>query len=199
MLRICNKYNVYHPSSKNTKSYFVEDVDIVNYLCSKVSFDKTLRFEKLFNLCILHKELFNVIFNVGCLYGNKIDHYIEEFNQPFLNKIDLDYLSVYWYTNESCYDGINEIQIVPSFHGIKRNYVSNCIIEPCDMNIAIEYSPLYELKGLNIKLENDIHFSKIEGNNVFTLFDVFYAILFEISYHGTPAKRNATLDRLYNL
>ena len=99
-------------------------------------------------------------------------------------------LGVYW--SVDCRDG--EIEEMPCFHGIG---------EPDEHGgraYAIEFTPINEFKALPLKLNtnykvedtSDVQNVKalFESTKAFTVYDAITAVLYEITFCGSPQKRD---------
>jgi len=212
MIRIGEKSLYYHPIYADAKPRFVEEDELPMFLSDTVKLDKTVTFERVFKLIIMHNELFNMIFKVGCLGGYKIDQYIDEF-MKFDDDKDpdsMDYLEVYWHSEYWNFD-YKELSCYPAFHGIKENYTDEHQKEPCRMNMGLDFTSINNLRKYKIKLNENVRYHDyikkaetieekypllVEGNTEFRLFDLIQAILNDISFYGSPEQRDAKAKEL---
>ena len=107
-------------------------------------------------------------------------------------------------------DDINEISIGVDVHGWGKHHPSedekkvyNKVEDiPSHISYAIEFTPLYRLKHLPIKLNKKFEMRGpnklgmddpfvVEGNKEFTVYEVFGAILSELSFCGHPEERDS--------
>ena len=120
----------------------------------------------------------------------------------------MEYLEVYWrcccedYEKRGYKEWKNEIQISADFHG--WGVWADDPESPFDNGqrggFAIEFTPLAELKHYPLKIRNKTKIylddggleSKIlfEGEKYFSVFDFISAILYEISWGGSPELRD---------
>ena len=130
-----------------------------------------------------------------------------EFYEKYKNdKRDKDEESIFGPLEEPDKDCVNEISIYISVHGVGKYELAegetyeNEEDVPPDMGYAIEFTPLYRLKHLPIRLnKNFVMRDKnevgdkpgvVEGEKEFSVFDVFGEILLEISFAGLPEDRD---------
>lgn len=209
MIRINKNNLVFHPHYYESKPVFVEDIDLPRYLSDEVKIGKNVTFERIFDLFILHKDLFNLIFEKGTLYGYKIENYLDDYNKPDEGKPDsMTYLEIHWGTDFWDFEGEKEIALYPDFHGIKENYTDENQKEPCTMPMGLDFTPICELKKYKVRLSDNAEFRGfkpeeedkfpilLDGKKKFTLFDVITAIFHEISFYGTPENRQEQRDKL---
>lgn len=204
MIRITKNSIVYHPIGER-EPHFVDDSDLPLYLSDVVKIGKNVTFERIFDLIVLHKDLFNGIFNFGCLHGYEVDMYLEEYNKDIEPNGDITYMECYWgcdYWNFNEDD--KEVSMYPAFHGKKENYTDKYQTEPCDMNIGVS-GHIGEYKKLPFKINENAYFGEVkdgkyqaimEGNCEMTLFDMIRGILHEISFYGTPQQYDEKMDEL---
>jgi len=101
-------------------------------------------------------------------------------------------------------DEVNDIVIYVDVFGLgkfspqKDEEYKDCLKPPTHSSYAIEFTPLYKLKHLPIKLnkkfiireEQDIEQNiVVEGEREFSVFQVFGAILSELTFAGLPEER----------
>jgi len=213
MIRIGEKSLYYHHFTGDQKPRFVEEDELLEFLSDEVRLDKTVTFERLFKLMLAHHVVIDTIFNVGCLYGHSIEQYVDEF-MKFDDDEDpdsVDYLEAYWHSEYWNFDGEKELSCYPAFHGIKENFTDKYIKEPCRMNMGLDFTPVNQLRKYKVKINPHIQYNEwnkkgktieerypllVEGDRQFTLFDLFRAILHDISFYGTPENRNSKRDEL---
>ena len=212
MIRITKNSIIYHALHPDGENRFIADDDIATCLSDEVRIGKNVTFERIFDLIITNKEIFNIIFAQGTLGNYKIDVYLDEYNQDD-NDDDPDsitYLEVYWGTDYWNFDGEKEVSLYPSFHGIRKGYTDEFQKEPCDMNIGI-CNQIQNLKKYKMTINNYVVYNDyikkekdlnkkypllMEGEKTMTLFDFIRGILFEISFYGTPKKRDEFFDEM---
>jgi hypothetical protein len=185
---------VFDPHSSKREKKDVGEKDLPKFLTETVKIGKGVTFKRIFDLIILHKDLFNVLFDSGCLHGHKIEMYLGEYDKEVEATKDITYLEVYWGTDYWNLSGEKELYLYPSFHGIKKNYTDENTSEPFDCPIGIT-SNINGLKNLPFNVNEHASFQeikngklkkKLEGKCEMNLFDMIRGILFEISYYGTP-------------
>lgn len=122
-------------------------------------------------------------------YSNcKIENFDLEINRtPRINENDkISFLQISWATQK-----YNEICLLPDFLGIS---------EETGTRYAIEFSPIYELSHLLVKIDTTLRLVSDEicvtKTLPFTLLDVLHAIFSEISFFDSPEQRDETLNDL---
>ena len=205
MIRINKNSIIYHALYPDGKNRIIDDDDITSCLSEEVRIGKNVTFERIFDLIVLNKEIFNVIFQQGTLGNYKIDVYLDEYNQDDDDKEpdSITYLEACWGCDYWSFDNDKEVSIYPSFHGIREGYTDKYQKEPCDMNIGI-CGQIQNLKKYKMRMNNHVIFNDwdkeeedlkkrypilMEGEKTMTLFDFIRGILFEISFYGAPSQR----------
>lgn len=208
MITITNK-NIYYsefPVSTLSSLDKVEKIhtdEIINFLSDDVEFGESVTFERLFDIIADNVFKFNEIF-YSSLGGHPLEPFLQEIQNNPTEVIESDYLEIRWFSDK--YE--NELNIHPSIGGFSIKE---------DQNYAIDFVSLNNLKNLNIKLERMVKifdYSKMKedlpesedketkdyqielGNKNFTLFDMFNAIFYEITFHGGPQDKKERFNDL---
>jgi len=181
----------------------IPDDEIIGYLSEEVELGESITFERLFEIIIENKDKFDEIYH-SCLGGYSLTPFIDEVDDIPTEKSDLEYLQVFWHADKS----ENEITIVSGLHGIGvENYDEGPYKKGDTIAYAVDFTPLNNLKYLNVRLNKEVTIMNYDrsddenfhidlGNKSFTVFDLFYAILFEISWNGDPKGREGRLSEL---
>jgi len=199
------------------RDYSYEEREIPNdelafFLNRPIEFGDDVTLERLLNIVIENKELFNIIFS-GHMGGYKIDSYIEEFNKDADDDNDwidnISHCEVYGVFDHMIYDDEEENSIYYGFHG-RGN-------DKDETNYGLMGSSIYNYKHLPIKVDKKIKFTvdtggKLHGKNAIkfedkyktihegnfeiTVFEFIGAILHEISFMGLPEDRDNEFDKL---
>jgi len=215
MLKIKKNKIVFDPLSSKREKETIEEKDLPRFLTEEVEIGEGVTFGRIFDLIILHKDLFNVIFDSGCLHGHKIEMYIGEYDKEVEKSTEITYIECYWGTDYWNFSGEKEMCLYSSFHGIKEGYTDANMGDgkPFDCPMGLT-SHINGLKDLPFKINNDVSFNeikngkfkiKLEGKHKMTLFEIIKGILFELSFYGTPEncddffqKMNDTVERINN-
>lgn len=192
MITITNK-NIYYSDFSLVelpsldKIEIIQPGEIISFLSDNVELGESVTFKRLFELVSANLDKFNEIF-YSSLGGYVLDPYLQEIENNPTEPHDMDYLEIHWFCDK--YD--SELNITPALHGIslkEENY------------FALDFESLNNLKNYIIRINeaveiidyipfakpDDDAIKKIElGNKSFTLFELFNAIFFEISFHGGP-------------
>lgn len=147
-------------------------------------------FGQFFSLIAKEGLFFEKLFQCAML-GHPIQPYIDECAKAAVDKKDMDYVEVGWSTD--LFEGDFDHYVSFGGYGNWGDYEG----EPQKGGIAIEFTPLYEYKDLQLKLDSKVTIydmggtkpgepMKIAGVGVqkFTVYDVICAILDEITWAG---------------
>ena len=178
----------------------IDDGDILSFLTELVELGESVTFKRIFEIISANSDLFNIVF-YSSLGGYPIEPYLHEIENIPTNKTEIKFLELYW----SCDKYEGELSITPCIHGVGAGDNNDIIA------YAIDFTSLNDLQNLNLRLNDELVISefkenKTEGedrliiNNMgkmkYTLFDLFNAILSEISFHGGP---NDKIEAFKNL
>jgi hypothetical protein len=178
---------------KNTKEdYIIEvsDKNLFQYLSDTIELDNDVRFERIFDLLLLNKELVNKIF-YNSLNGYKIQNWLYDFNKKSTNK-SKDYLRIKWFND--IYR--NDISIRSTI------YIDNKSSDENNRYTTINFVSLSDIKKLFVKISKTLTLRDKDYKVIkkyykdFTLYDIIDGILREISFNGKPEDRN---KRMYEL
>lgn len=166
---------------------------ITNYLSDYVELGESVTFKRLFEIISYNVDKFNQIF-FSTLGGYKLEPFLQEIENNPTEKIESDYLEIYWYSDK--YD--NEISILTSLHGLSNK-------EDDDNSYALDFVSLNNLKNCIVKINKEVsiieytneEIKTIElGEKTPTLFELFNAILYEITFHGGPQDKQERFESL---
>ncbi len=185
-----------------TSLEIIPDDEIIGYLSEEVELGESVTFERMFEIIVDNKEKFNEIYR-SCLGGYSLSPFINELDDIPTEKSELDCLEVFWYSDKSD----NDITIVSGLHGKGVETSEDGPYKKGDIiSYAIDFTPLNNLKYLRIYLNKEVIIMDYDktgdnsivklGNKSFTIFDLFYAILYEISWNGDPTGRKDRLSEL---
>lgn len=226
--------NDYSPEHKR---YVREEVkSIIPHLNDVLKIDEDFTLLDFFRIVEDEEEIMEIIF--GSYLGHfPLSPYIQEIAKdcPSDSKEDLEYIFCSWDVEQFDYklyyekhkddplmsemklhepleDDGNEITISVGMHGWGKNEPTED--EPFDPDMpytsyAIEFTPLYRLKHLPLKLDEEFIVRPInmlgsdderivEGKRGFIVFEVFGAILSEISFCGSPENRDVEWENISN-
>lgn len=216
--------NIYYSpfSLKHTsvKSSIVEEVTedrLVYYMGEDVEIGEDVTFGRIFDLIILHKMFFNVLFNAE-LDGVRIDDFILDYNKEFVDdgkKGDFK-LKLYW--NSDIFDYSDEVEYVDYVLFSAYGNIDKGDTEKYLMSIA--FTSLSEIKNSLLFVDNVFEINDFISNiddgeefedyddddeeenfemgtifradyRPFTLYEIIGGILCEIAYYGKPEERDA--------
>ena len=144
------------------------------------------------------RDIFLVLQDQIEIYEITIGNWVKEIVAEGLSgkegKTDLDFLQLTWYLEHDVKK--NELTgfIRPDFSGVGKGKDSDTT------SFAVEFTPTYEMIDLPVKLNPEIHLLREEGRKwentthkggAFTLGHVLHGIIWELSFMGGPADRDA--------
>jgi hypothetical protein len=161
------------------------------FMMERFEIEEGATFETFFDHIMKEKDKYSEFF------ASQLGHYhLEVFESEWQKPFDkgrgkeLFHLEVYWGVDYR--DG--ELEEMPCFHGIG---------EPDEHGgraYAIEFTPINEFKALPLRLNtnykvedtSDVQNVKavFEGTKAFTVYDAITAVLYEITFCGSPPKRD---------
>ena len=206
MITITNK-NIYRSDQSISDLSSLDNVDIVdscditNYLADDVELGESVTFKRLFDIVSPNVDKFNEIF-YSALGGFPLGPFLQEIENNPTEKFESDYLEIHWH----CDTYENEFNIDSSLHGISLSTSDS---------YAMDFASLNNLKNYNVKLNKKVetfnykNFKESNEENVdinslrtylgeksFTLFELYTAIFYEISFFGGPQDKKEKLHEL---
>lgn len=198
MITITNNNIFYSQFSLSTLSSLnyadkINPDEIVNFLSDDVELGESVTLKRLFEIASYNVDNFNFIYN-SALGGYNLEPYLQEIENVVTEISDIEYIEVCWDS-----DKFEEIlTIKPSMCGVsdkKSEYY------------ALDFESLNNIKDYNIRLNEKVEVfdfnKKTEsddknyiGKKPFTLFDLYYGILFEISFNGGPQDKKEKIKEL---
>lgn len=167
--------------------------DITYFFSDFVELGESVTFKRLFDIVSANLNKFNEIF-YSALGGYSLEPFLQEIENNQTELVESQYLEVRW----SCERFEDDFSLYPDFHGVSKND-----------SYALDFTSLNNIKYLIIKLNTSINFydykkKKLDksvylGEKLFTLFDLYYAILNEITFHGGPLDKKHRLDELTSI
>ena len=206
MITITNK-NIYHSEfsisdlSSLDKSEIIDIDCIVNYLSDYVELGESVTFKRLFEVVSFNVDKFNTIF-YSALGGYPLEPFLQEIENNPTEKFESEYLEVYWHCDK--YE--NELNIDASIHGVSTLTSDNYAMDFASLNNIKDYNirlnknvKLFNFSDLPDKNEENINIDSITtylGDKSFTLFELYSAIFYEISFFGGPQDKKEKLSEL---
>jgi hypothetical protein len=198
MITITNNNIYYSEYSISTSSKDEVDIldieDIISFLSEYVELGESVTIKRIFEIVSANIDKLNNIYE-SALGGLMLEPYLQEIENNPTEILDIDYIELYWLCDK-CDDDVN---ILPSLHGISPK------LDDC----ALDFIGLNNIKNCKIKINTNIEivdYNKIEnkkddivlkiGNKSFTLFELFNAIFYEISFHGGPQDKNEMFQEI---
>jgi hypothetical protein len=213
MITITNK-NIYHSDFSLSTLSDLSNIrnihigDIINFLSDNIELGESVTFKRLFDIVAYNVDKFNEIF-YSSLGGYSLEPFLQEIENIPTEIIESEYLEIHWFCDK--YD--NELNISPSIHGkstksndsyaldfVSLNNIKNNIVK-LNKNVSIfDYSSIQNDDIID-KVDELINNIKIKdrlelGEKMFTLFEMYDAILDEISFHGGPQDKKEKFEEL---
>lgn len=189
---------------------------MINFLHYPCSIEEGATLKSIFIL------MYSKIDLLDSLIGNWAKEFVQEGlkitkNDHIINSDDeMEFLELYWFvSNQKSWDYLNndfcdknDQETVgfnfPNFHGVgvcKKNDYFYKIGDRIDYSLSL--SPVSELINYPIKINtkytifDDItQTSLYSSNKQVTLFEIFYGIIYELSFHGNPESKLKMKDQL---
>jgi len=153
---------------------------------------------------------------------NYLEKYWEEISsKKFKDGGEIHYLELYWWGTTSKWDNKIDSNQSWCFHGVgKAGYIPDDLKKYCSPeeikkmkkekyteSYAIEFTPLYKLANYQIRIRDELwltHYENIKGDvddkikfkPSITLIELLYAIFWELSFLGSPQRRNEQTDKI---
>lgn len=199
MITITNKNIYYSEFSLSTlsdpdKVDKVHIKDIVRFLSDEVQLGETVTFGRIFEIVSENVNEFNEIF-YSSLGGHPLEPFLQEIQNNPTETIESDFVEVHWFCDK--YE--NDLSMFPSLHGVSSKNSDVYALDFVSLNNLkdniIKLNRSVEIFDYNNLTKNEIMGDNIDeeklkkvnlGNKSFTLFDLFNAIFYEISFHGGP-------------
>ena len=188
--------------------------DLPKYIGEPLEIEDGVTFKRVFDLLISNRNIFNIIFH-SFTRGFNIDLYLEDYlkesKEPKEPTSNIEYCEVYRIYEHMIFDdGEVDHEYYYGFHGVGKP-TENGII-----NYSFSFTSLSEIKYLPIKTNNLLDIIIDTGVNILdenvsiddkyksihkaqipiTLFNFIGAILFEITFLGTPKNKDEKLNNL---
>jgi hypothetical protein len=171
----------------------IQDDEVIQYLSENVELGESVTFERIFNIIYDNVGDLNKIF-YSCLGGFSIAPFMNELEEIPTNSPEVDKLEIHWFGDKQ----EDNVSIVSGLHGVGVDDGKVCYY-------GVEFTSLNNLKYLKLKLNTELSLINYDdpdnykfdiGNRHFTLYDLFYGILYEISWNGDPSNRDLRLEEL---
>jgi hypothetical protein len=183
----------------------------IPYLKEEVQLDDNFTLEDLFYFIEKDKALVDIVFS-SHLGHFPIQSFIRDIKKSVpkgFKEEEVKYLEVYWVcTTEEDEDGKHSFDFYTGFHGQGKTFDKYANKE-IDTGFAIEYSPLSQLKKIQLKLNTEVSIFQtacrknkykyktlFKGEKGFTVYDFISTILDEISFCGAPKNREKKIKTI---
>ena len=213
MITITSKNIYYNEIPVSTLSTLdnVELVDIhniISYLSTEVELGESVTFKRLIEIVSCNFDKFNDIF-YSALGGHSLQPFLQEIENNPTEIFESEYLEVHWFCDK--YE--DDLNIYPSLHGVSTKTSDNYVIDFISLNnlknLVVKINKSVDLFDYNKFTKNEIVDNDLKdisndeklvktnlGNKAFTLFDLYNAIFYEISFHGGPQDKNERFHEL---
>ncbi len=170
-------------------SYVTDDVTNVAPSClfDACTLNEDVILRDVFYLLERHLDVFQIILNKW------LSEIVEEGLRPFLeNETEIKYVELYWSVEHSQEDKTLSGNIFPEFHGIGTS---------AEIPISLMFTPTNEIAGLPLKLCDEFKIypsiTENEGRQThsykgpqFSLGQILYGIIWELTWLGSPTERD---------
>ena len=191
--------NTYSPGQEE---YVKKEIDnVIPYLTEVIEIDDDFTLEDFFKIIEKDIELYEVVFS-SHLGHHSLKPFIDDIHKEVEvedEDMKVEYLECTWNAEVADWGDGKEFEIDTMFHGWGSWY-DDYFKKKETGGMAIGFSSLFELKNLQLKLNEDFilydgkTFKTIrKGKRKFTVYDVFGVILDEISFYGSPENKDEIL------
>ena len=181
------------------EDYIKEKVDgVIPYLNNRIEIAKNFTLGDFFKIIEKEVDIYELLFS-SHLGHFPLKPFVDDCFKDIQSKNDdmnIEFLECRWGAELADWGDGKEFEIYVDFHGWGSWYAEH-LKERETGGIAIEFTPLYELKNLSLRLNENFRlydgktFKTIrKGKRKFTVYDVFGAILDELTFSGLPEQRN---------
>jgi hypothetical protein len=200
----------------------IDDNNIVNFFAEFVELGESVTFKRLIDLISLNIEKFYETF-YSCLRGFPLDPYLQEIENNPTEDVEFSHLEIYW-SSEIYKDELTIIPSLHGvpysdddlYYAIdftSLNNLKNYILK-LNNNVEIysiehkeygkEKDAVEEVVEVEVKVAEEVKKEAEEAEEVdnllgkknFTLFELYYAIFTEISFHGGPQDKKERLEEI---
>lgn len=191
--------------------------DLIKYLAEDVELEDGVTFGRIFDLILLHKNTFNIIFYAK-LYGYDIGSFEKQFKlEDNREDKNIDYLYVSRGFEHMLIGGEDTWNYWYNFNGYGSWNQKDDEGNETYGGISISLTPLNELKNIPIKIIDELDVVVDNGKKYeeiktikekfkslhvahypISLFNFIGAILYEITYHGEPESKDEIKNELDN-
>lgn len=191
------KDKIFRENHRNEENEVYND-ELIFHLREDVILDD-VTFERVFDIVVDHQEDYEKLLRTST-GGFPLYHYIDEYkledNDDSPN--DVTYLELERVVDIMEFEGETDISEYVSFHGIREDKKEDG--EIVRTGISLMGVSINNLKKYPLKINNTITYQKfskengyetiLEGKKYISLFEMFDAIFYELSFHGTPKMRD---------
>jgi len=188
-----------------------EDADLLLFMHNNCELDEGVTLDDVFQLLAKHETLFNLLMP-NCY----VKEYLAAREEEKTKDTDIEYLELYTHleTDNREYDpampkNLNGL-FLPQFHGIgkvlEEDGEEGFYKKGDRINWSLSFSPVANLLHLPIKIADHVTVSNaldwkeeahvIKATPQYTVFQILYGILWEISWHGSPESTKKVGDEV---
>jgi len=168
---------------------------IASYLTFSVTVDEGVTVEDIMNILALNLESTDFIFD-SSLAGHSFQKFLDEMKNGDQHQDGILSWMEIAHEIDPFIEGETEMFNVVRMRGVGKNR---------DL-FSVEFSPVSSYKKMEIKLNDRFIVKKKDSaekehvvfscTKAFTLFELFHAVLYEMSYYGDPVERKEVLDEV---
>ena len=188
----------------------------IQYLDKNVRIEEDVTFEDFFNPIMNNWQIYDIMFKCH-LAGFNLGDWVNEWKKKDPEKEypnqKVDYIEFYWIAEYNSKRSKLGIDIICDYHGVGRAKDIGAYNDDewHDENFAFGFTPIHEYKHYPIKINEEFKIydhgikydpKKPNKSYVFnswrkmTLNDIIGALLYEMSFYGTPKMRNKERNKL---
>ena len=185
--------------SSSLKREDIKPEEIVLFLNEEVQL-QDVTFERIFDLILRNHSFFDIVF-----YRALGGYSVKDFELDFLKDRSADdeyneiqHLELKWAVDLHEHDGQTDLSFLIDFSGVG---------DEDDLGYSLALTPINEYKHLVLRINSDVEFYDkstgvepiLKAKRNMTLYDVIRALLYEITFYGSPNNRSIVLQELDNI
>ena len=203
MIKLFKDKIVYENEYKiGTEAYIKKEIDdLILFLNEPIELSEDFTLEDFFKIIEKDIDSYERVFysfTKGISIKSLIAdiHKLTDFKEKTKDNLDIDFLECIWGAELDYWKDGKEFEIWADFGGWGDWDDTENDIRGKG-GIAVEFTPLSELKDLVIKLNEEFNLCDgktfetiVKGKRIFTIYNVFGVILFELTFAGEPEERD---------
>jgi len=188
-----------------------EDAQLLLFMHNVCKIDEDVTLDDVLQFVSKHESLFNVLMS-NCY----VSEYLKARNEPKTKDTDIEYLELYTHleTDNDEYDPKMPMHLnglfLPQFHGIgkvlEEDGEEGYYKKGDRINWSLSFSPVANLLHLPVRIADHVTVSNgldwqqeahvIKATPQYTVLQIVYGILWELSWYGSPEETKETGDQV---